>query len=249
VLTPELNLVFGPALVMANYVVDNLISRREALVPEATQHARDILLFPLPGLKQAILQPVMKGSVPNRVDFRLVHQPGSGFGRVGAVNWPILTYQVAVGRSVTRCARDRGNPGKGIKTLHVGLKGIVLNSSEPVESKAVDPILLQPKSNDILHVTHCERRGVLPVQTAPGVGVAVVMMMEEGVQIFKHLPLWPKERRINLIIGLLGPGMVEDHIEDDCDAAAMCTVNQRFQAIRGAVNPLRRHVEDRIVTP
>ena len=90
---------------------------------------------------------------------------------------------------------------------------------------------------------------MIPVHSAPTIGVAVFGMMEEGVAIGQWLPVGRVERRIHPMVRMIGPGMVEHHVEDHRDAALVRRIDQCLELIWPAVEPLGRHVEDRVVAP
>ncbi len=71
---PKLDLVLGPALVVADDVVYHLVGPRKALAGEPADGVAQVLTLPLPTLKQAILQNMVKCTIPYRVNLGLAHQ-------------------------------------------------------------------------------------------------------------------------------------------------------------------------------
>ncbi len=151
---PARDFVFRAALVVAANVVNNLVCRAKTLALEAPEHRRHVLHFPLPGLEQAVLHPVVESAVPHRVDLRLPHQLRSRLCRVRAVDRPVFADQVAVGAGLARRPRNRRDAREGVEAVLLRLERIVLHAAQPVEPEPVDVVLLQPEADDVLHVIH-----------------------------------------------------------------------------------------------
>jgi len=191
----------------------------------------------------------MERAVPHCVDLGLLDKAGRGLGRVRAADGPVLADLIAGGRGLARGLGNRADAGKRVEPILVRLPRVVLDAAQPVEPEAVHAILFQPEPHDVLHVRGRVGRGMVPVEAAPAIGMAVVVVMEEGIEVGQLLAGGAEERRVHPVIRMVGPGMVEHHIQDDRNAPPVGRVDQRLELVRRAVQPLRGHVEDRVVAP
>ncbi len=137
---------------------------------------------------------------------------------------------------------------KRIEAWAQRLIAVVINAADPVEAEAVDVVLVQPEAHDILKIACSLRLKVIPVHTAPHVD-AGGRVVKEGVPARPPFALWPIQWRVDVVIGMVAPGVVEGYIQDHGDSGAVTGIHKALEVVWAAIRVGDGMIEDRVVAP
>ena len=136
----------------------------------------------------------------------------------------------------------------GIKTGVHWVAGVIIHPTNPIKAKTVNVKFGEPEFDHILEVAGRFGGKVIPIYPTPTVNRAR-RMMKEGIPIFEPFALGAIHRRIDLIVGMVTPGVVEGNVEDHRNPALVTAINQPLKIGRSTIAGRRGKVEDRIITP